>query len=143
LYLEVGNGGFGPGYGILGLRGGHGPGTGGTAIDLYREAHGTRSAQWSFLPVNLLPLCGCGCAIYSFADCSRPEGPMRAWDPNGGPTGREALFPQWFTLAEWLDRWVSGGVYQPLLVWDPAMWQWRSATDEEWAQQLAELDDPI
>jgi len=60
-----------------------------------------------------------------------------------GPTGREALFPQWFTLAEWLDRWVSGRLYQPLLVWDLAMWQWRSATDEEWAQQLAELDDPM
>ena len=54
LYLEVGNGGFGPGYGVLGLSGGHRVG-GQTALDLYRQA--TPTSSWSFLPTGLLPLC--------------------------------------------------------------------------------------
>ena len=60
LYLEVGNGGFGPGYGILGLKDGHSDDGGHTAIELYRE----RAPR-----EGLLPVCYWGCGIYSLIDC--------------------------------------------------------------------------
>jgi len=140
LYLEVGNGGFGPGYGVLGLSGGHRAG-GKTALDLYRQA--TPSSCWSFLPPGLLPLCGWGCAIFSFTDCSRRDGRMWAWDPNGGPVGREALFDQEVKLGDWLDQWVAGKLYQPTAVQDAMTGQWRGATNAEIeAMQPPEVEDP-
>jgi hypothetical protein len=142
LYLEVGNGGFGPGYGVLGLRGGHRNDTRRAALDLYREANDTSSPHWSFLPASLLPVCYWGCGIYSFIDCSRTEGPMWGWDPNPGPADRQALFPQPFTLAGWLGRWVRGKLWQPALVRDPDTQQWRGATEQEYAQWIAEMEDP-
>ena len=142
LYLEVGNGGFGPGSGIFGLTDGHrDDDRGWTALDWYRQAHGTPSSYWSFLPASLLPLCLWGCAIYSLTDCADPEGPMWGWDPNPGPDGMEALFKQPLTLAQWLDRWVSGNLHQPTLVRDPVTQEWRGATDDEYAQRVAELAD--
>ncbi len=142
LYLEVGNGGFGPGYGMLGLRGGHRAGNRWAALDFYRAAHDPSSAYWSFLPAGLLPVCYWGCGIYSFIDCSRPEGPMWGWDPNPGPTDGQALFPEPFTLAGWLDRWVRGKLCQPTLVRDAGTEQWRGATEQEHAQWIAEMEDP-
>lgn len=78
LFLEIGNGGFGPGCGIPGLRDGHHDDTGKTALDLYQQAR--QKTDWSFLPDSLWPLCHWGCAIYTFADCSQPDGPIWAWD---------------------------------------------------------------
>lgn len=141
LYLEVGNGGFGPGYGVLGLKGGYHDDLGRTALDWYRQAHGASESHWSGLAASLLPLCHWGCAIYSFVDCSAPEGPMWGWDPNPGREGMEALFPQPLTLAQWLNRWVSENLYQPTLVQDPITQEWRGATDEECAQWAAEMAD--
>jgi hypothetical protein len=140
LYLEVGNGGFGPGYGVLGLGGGHRDDTGMTAIDLCRQAHGSRSSAWSFLPTGLLPLCHWGCAIYSFVDCSHPGGRMWAWDPNPGPVGREALFDQAISLADWLGRWVACQLCQPTLVHDAETGRWRAASDAEMNAWLQEPD---
>jgi hypothetical protein len=54
LYLEVGNGGFGPGYGVFGLTGGHHDHLGQTALDWYRQAHDTPESYWSGLPASLL-----------------------------------------------------------------------------------------
>lgn len=140
LYLEVGNGGFGPGYGILGLRGGHHVG-GQTALDLYRRA--TPSSEWSFLPPGLLPLCAWGCSIYSFTDCSHPDGRMWAFDPNGGPAGREGLFDQEVKLGDWLDQWVAGKLYQPAVIQDAMTGQLRGATNAEIEAMLPpEVEDP-
>jgi hypothetical protein len=137
LYLEVGNGGFGPGYGVLGLSGGHRYG-GQTALDKYRQ-----TPSWSFLPAGLLPFCAWGCAIYSFTDCLHPDGRMWAWDPNGGRAGREALFDREVKLADWLDQWVAGKLYQPIRVQDPMTGQWRAATNAEIEAMLPpEVEDP-
>lgn len=137
LYLEIGNGGFGPGYGILGLRGGHGDDYRHTAVDLYRQA---RSGAWGSMPAGLFPICYWGCAIYSFVDCGDREGRMWGWDPNGAPQDDigKALFPQSMTVREWLARWVHGRLHQPTLVQDPNTGEWRDATDEEYAAWMAE-----
>jgi hypothetical protein len=87
LYLEVGNGGFGPGYGLLKLSYDNEF----TGLSMYRRARENASAKWSSFPLSLLPVCTWGCGIYSFIDCSSPEGPMWGWDPNPGPWDVEAL----------------------------------------------------
>jgi hypothetical protein len=131
LYLEVGNGGFGPGYGILGVRGGHGDDYHHTAVDLHRA--------WSSVPA-LLPVCYWGCAIYSLIDCADREARMWARDPNPAPHDDigKALFPQSMTFREWLVRWVDRRLHQPALVQDPDTGEWRGATDEEYAAWMAE-----
>lgn len=140
LYLEVGNGGFGPGYGILGVGGGHGDDYRHTAVDLYRRARSRAGSAWGSMPAGLLAVCYWGCAIYSFVDCADPQARMWAWDPNPAPPddiGR-ALFSQSITFGEWLARWVDRRLYQPTLVQDPDTGQWRGATDEEYATWMAE-----
>lgn len=140
LYLEVGNGGFGPGYGILGLRGGHGDDYQHTAVDLYQRARSRAGSAWSSMPAGLLPLCHWGCGIYAFVDCADPQARMWAWDPNPAPDDDigKALFPQPISFREWLARWLDQRLYQPALVQDPNTGQWRGATDEEYATWMAE-----
>jgi hypothetical protein len=132
MYLEVGNGGFGPGYGILGVEGGHTDDTHKTAVDLlgadYLQAAATA----------LLPLCHWGCAIYSLVDCATPDARMWGFDPNPAPEDVDALFPQDDTLNAWLSRWVSGQLSQPTLMQDPETGTWRSATDNEVRRMLEE-----
>jgi hypothetical protein len=138
LFLEVGNGGFGPGYGVLGVRDGHRDDLGHTAIDLWRMAHDTPAGGWAFIGPNLLPICHWGCAIYSFVDCSADDGPMWGWDPNPGPTDARALFPSGLNVTEWLGLWIAGRLYQPTLVQDDQSGVWRGATREETEVWMAE-----
>lgn len=58
LYLEVGNGGFGPGYGLLGLRGGHTMGRINALTGLDRPA-----VDPDVSPRRLMIVCEWGCGI--------------------------------------------------------------------------------
>lgn len=133
LYLEVGNGGFGPGYGILGLRGGHGVPPDGRALDRYAQA-----ASNPTIGGSLVPVCDWGCAIESYVDWADPDGRMWGLDPN--PTGEVelALHPQEMRLVDWLAHWVEGRLYQPWVVKDPDSGEWRCATNAETEAALAE-----
>jgi hypothetical protein len=134
LFLDVGNGGFGPGYGILGLRGGAKDDLGMTALDHYRDLRSERFSQ--ALPEACFPLCHWGCAIYSFVDCSSPEGDIWACDPN--PGFENDTFRQPLTLVEWFGRWIEGRLYQPALIEDPGTGEARPATDDDFEQWEAE-----
>jgi len=135
LYLEIGNGGFGPGYGILGLREGNFGRT---------PRSGFQGSAWdAFLPADkcLFLLCTWGCAIYSFVDCADAEARMWGWDPNPAPRDDlgKALFKEELSFCDWLGRWVNGRAYQPVLIQDPDSGQWRGATEEEKATWMADL----
>lgn len=130
LWLEVGNGGFGPGYGILGVADGSTDDLGRTALDAYREFHSVRREQ--SLPDSLLPLCHWGCAIYSLVDIASEQGDMWACDPNPGV--EDDTFRQPLTLAEWFARWIDGRLHQPALIEDTESGDVRPATDEDFEQ---------
>src|SRR6185437_14397483 len=68
LYREIANGGFGPGYGLTGLAGGHRDVEGAALVARYHEF---RAGPW---PDRLLPLWDWGDAIWSCLDGSSPEG---------------------------------------------------------------------
>jgi hypothetical protein len=137
LYLEIGNGGFGPGYGIIGL---HEKNCG---DDPRRDL---RWAAWdAFVPAGrgLFLLCTWGCAINSFVDCADAEARMWGWDPNPAPHDDigKALFKEELSFGDWFDRWVNGRLVQPVLVQEPDSGRWRGATEEEKATWMAEFND--
>lgn len=110
LYLEVGDGGFGPGYGLIGLD----------------DPERKRGAAPRML------LCHWGCGITSDLDLA--DGQVWGSDPNPAPPGVPYSYPQGLTITEWFARWLDGRLYQPWLVEDPVTGDWRGATDEEYAE---------
>jgi hypothetical protein len=115
LFLEVANGGFGPRRGILGVRG-HGLTYNGDWTDLLHvyRAFSPR------MPREMLWLFDWGCAIWSLVDCSRPEGQMWVWDPNGAedPSPANSLFRQAMTPTDWLAAWLHGQLDLPRIAED-------------------------
>lgn len=93
VYQEVGNGGFGPGYGLLGLR--HGYSDEGTTLE-GRYAEFTASG----LPAALLPLWDWGCGAWACLDWTDPEWHI-VTEYDGGPTRTT------FTLRSWLESWLA------------------------------------
>ncbi|MGV9806692.1 hypothetical protein [Micromonospora chersina] len=133
LYLEVANGGFGPG--VLGVAGGYTDDLERTAVDRLDPRE----------PPGRFPVAYWGCAIYSYVDCSEPSAMMWGFDPNSGLAER-SFFPEGISLTEWLIRWLRGRLRQPMLVQDPQTGAWRGATDAEHeaqALEVAELADRI
>jgi hypothetical protein len=76
--VEIGNGGFGPGYGLIGLTNGAPDDQDKTAPAIYDWFRGgdPHDASWEW-PAGLLPICHWGCAILSCVDCADPNFRMR------------------------------------------------------------------
>lgn len=92
LYREVGNGGFGPSSGLLGVEGGHTDADGRNVGTLYADL---RAEWWS---EGLLPICDWGCGAWA---CIDSDGHIVTMDESG-PTRPG------HTLLSWLEAWVSG-----------------------------------
>jgi hypothetical protein len=105
LDLEVGNGGFGPRDGILGVRGGARNGDWDDVVAVHRafNAHPTDPSP---SPAWMLWIFEWGGNIWSIVDCRDRTGPM--WFNADGEQEQEGV-----TLAEWLDRWVHCRLYIP------------------------------
>ncbi len=112
VLLEVGNGGFGPGHGLLGVRGGATDEHGNSMLDLYDglSAPNPDDPGWRW-PERLVPLCPWGDSTYSCIDCSVPEGRLVTYDANGYRPGTdlERLFTaQDLAVDAWLRLWAEG-----------------------------------
>lgn len=116
LMREVGNGGFGPGYGLMGLAGGWGAFRGMTAIGTYHWLREEDDGEDLMpgeapcppdIPEAMLPVCHLGCGVYVCVDCRRTDGKLWCYDP-----ARDAdLLGAWeLTLAAWLMQWLSGSL---------------------------------
>jgi hypothetical protein len=97
LLEDVGNGGFGPGFGLIGLRAGHTDGEGRSAVDLLLHLFppGMPGGGVS----GLLPLCDWGCGIWSCLD--ERTGHVLTLAESG-------LYDTRMLLADWLSRWLAG-----------------------------------
>lgn len=112
IFSEVSNGGFGPSYGMLGLRGGMQNEDGGDAVTLYSGLRQTdpNDSYWMW-PVGLLPLGHLGCAMYLCIDCTKPEGPVVWFEPNPHEIGKswsDSFFPLADSTEAWLFAWLDG-----------------------------------
>jgi|SRR5579875_1568566 len=99
-YLRVANGGFGPGYGIIGVEGGYASDYGNLV-----ETHGvlkrdqeSEGREW---PNGLLPFCEWGCNIFSCVDCHDTRHPVYTFEDF-------AVRPQGYTLDKFFELWMSG-----------------------------------
>jgi len=112
LYMQVANGGFGPGCGLIGVENGASISEGADRGDLafvYRSflRHPTRKEPWA---AKLLPICSWGCSYYSYLDCALPHAPVMIFDTNShghGPWGC-AFNLHVRSFEEWMQRWVDG-----------------------------------
>jgi len=109
LYVEVGNGGFGPGYGLFGLEGGFtDDDTNLTMPDLYLSwAHPTPGPLPLGLPPpwpkKLIPICDWGCSMMSCINCSAREGGKMVFVSDGIQRTPEKL-----TFDQWMEDWIKG-----------------------------------
>jgi hypothetical protein len=115
-YREIGNGGFGPGYGLLPLVLDRANG-GETVVGLYQSFRGVdpEEPDWSW-PIGLVPFCDWGCAIRSCVDCSSSEGRVVTFDPNPREIGDDmavSLAATHDSLDAWFSDWIAG-----VNIWD-------------------------
>ncbi|MBN2581923.1 MAG: SMI1/KNR4 family protein [Planctomycetes bacterium] len=100
LCTEIANGGFGPGYGIIGVGGGHASDLG----TLARACHEIqRGAAYLGLPwkTGVLPFCGWGDNIFSCVDCNDMHYPVIQSE---GCRTRV----QDYTLDDFFSMWLDG-----------------------------------
>lgn len=117
LYTEIGDGGYGPGYGLFSLSE-----SVRTRQDLQRPPKA---------PDALVPICDWGCGIMSLIDWSGEGNQLWGLDPNLTDDIELALQPQEMTIEGWLRSWIDGELQQPLVGQDPESGEWRCATNEE------------
>jgi SMI1 / KNR4 family (SUKH-1) len=109
IYSQVGNGGFGPSYGLIGVPGGATDDLKRSVIDVYKDYRKYCRKTW---PEKLLPVCHDGCAHYFCVDCSRTAAPVFLFDTTAHLVDKAAWeksvrrvassLRRW--LLEWLDR---------------------------------------
>jgi hypothetical protein len=108
IYSEIANGGFGPGYGFIGLitRVPLGQFKGDSAVELFESFRDgdLENPTWVW-PERLIPSCDWGCAIRSCIDCSEPRLPIIRFDPN---KPEDQFVRESPSLAEWLEDWLDG-----------------------------------
>ena len=111
VYAEIGNGGFGPGYGLIGLTNGVPDDTGETGPTIYESFRSAdpNEPNWEW-PNGLLPICHWGCAILSCVDCADPNFRMRIFDPNvhDGDDWVDSFFEESPGFEMWIRAWASG-----------------------------------
>jgi hypothetical protein len=112
LLTEVGNGGFGPDYGLLGIDGGAANEDGRDALALYlvfREPD-EQDPHWHW-PAGLLPLVHCGCAMFLCVDCTSRRGDIVWFEPNPHEDGQpwdDSFIPLGCDLEQLLESWLAG-----------------------------------
>ncbi len=112
IYLEVANGGFGPGYGVMGVRGGFTDDQDHTVEDAYRIYSETdpEDPTWAW-PQGWLPMCHWGCAVYSAVDCLSASNPVYFADigvKEPGEAMTTILHKHKESFGQWLDDWMDG-----------------------------------
>ena len=124
-YRYVGNGGFGPGYGLLPLILPSASADDESAVSLFTAFRTTdpEDPAWSW-PSHLLPFCDWGCAIHSCVDCSVSEGRVVTFDPHGHAIGEpmaNAFAPTHASLEAWFRDWLDGAkIWDIMFEPDPA-----------------------
>ncbi|MFC4161269.1 SMI1/KNR4 family protein [Chitinimonas lacunae] len=111
LYLDVANGGFGPGYGVMGLEDGFTDDQGSSAVSLYQTLaqKDPDAPDWHW-PERWLPFCYWGCTVYSLVHCEPPY-PVAYIDLAAIGEDEEVaeyLIAHKATLDEWFKDWLAG-----------------------------------
>jgi hypothetical protein len=108
-YLEIANGGFGPGLGIIGIGEGHISDYGDLVSTYLTLQHDAASGQKNVEP-GVLPFCAWGCAMLTCVRCDNSQQIL---------TFEEGLlWPQQYTLDGFCELWLAG---KDILASDPGV----------------------
>jgi len=131
IYLNVANGGFGPEYGIVGMKGG--AKLDGCTLETCYQNMLTLEQEnfiWRW-PKRLLPVANYGCGMWSCVDCEYQKLPMVLSDPNNLDAGLDAadgrlnwgnsFWDQGLSLRTWLEGWLAEK-QQPEPKWPSDSW---------------------
>jgi hypothetical protein len=106
IYTLVGNGGFGPVYGLIGLPGGHTE-LGYSIVDFYLEFRKYYGTAW---PERLVPIATRGCNIYVCADFSQPHALLIEWhsilSADDPIAWKKCFYHEADSLESWLEDWL-------------------------------------
>ena len=112
IYTTLANGGFGPGYGVMGVSGGFTDDMQQSIVDAYRSYVVTPPDEPTWIwPRGLVPFCHWGCIVYSVLDCLRPPNPVHfiaIGDKKLDESMDSIIHPHKASLAQWLDDWMEG-----------------------------------
>jgi SMI1 / KNR4 family (SUKH-1) len=131
IYLKVGNGGFGPEYGIVGIK--WGAKLGGYTLETCYQSMlklEKENSVWRW-PQQLLPVANYGCGMWSCVDCAYQKLPMVLWDPNNLDADLDSadarlnwgnsFWDQGLSLKTWLEGWLAEE-QQPEPKWPSDSW---------------------
>lgn len=112
IYTTVANGGFGPGYGVMGVSGGFTDDLQHTIVDAYKsyDVVLTEEPTWKW-PRGWVPFCHWGCIVYSVLDCLQPPNPVYfvgIGDKEPDSPMYSIIHPHKPSFAIWLDDWMNG-----------------------------------
>lgn len=112
VYAQVGNGGFGPAYGLLGLEGGAVQEDAKNALQMYAmfRQEDPCDPLWRW-PDGLLPLVHLGCAMFLCVDCTDEKGRITWFEPNPHVDGEpwdDSMFPSDVTFEQMMEAWMEG-----------------------------------
>ena len=111
IYQEVGNGGFGPGYGLIGVGSGAKDDLGNDLVDGYlkRLERDPSEPQWQW-PKGLVPFISWGGGTFTNADFAGDGRVSRFHLPTYHETGSltKALRPEAPSLFSYWTRWIEG-----------------------------------
>jgi hypothetical protein len=110
VYGLLANGGFGPGYGFIGLAGGVKSDVNTDVVEDYQLRLQTDVADpgW-FWPSSVLAVCHWSCGVYPCIDCRSPEARVLRFDPNPVDQDWSAAWgSESADMIVWLGRWLAG-----------------------------------
>jgi hypothetical protein len=110
LYLQIGNGGFGPGYGLIGLNDMGAKNYHSNLVDGYLEGINFVHPDYPAWPRQFITICNWGDNITSILEWTMPQNPVYRFNGdkyNEGPY-ENAMKLESLSFQIWFEDWLSG-----------------------------------